>query len=115
VASDFEAKAMVLLERIELSASPLPRVCSTTELQQRDHRLAGNTAGLGAGAPSQRHRPLSSIRRRGKRRSMAAGNDPETREERLAAKLRENLRRRKAQARALDEQGAALPKGEPGR
>ena len=25
---------MVLLERIELSASPLPRVCSTTELQQ---------------------------------------------------------------------------------
>lgn len=27
---------------------------------------------------------------------------PETREQRLAAKLRENLRRRKAQARALD-------------
>ena len=26
---------MVLLERIELSASPLPRECSTTELQQR--------------------------------------------------------------------------------
>jgi hypothetical protein len=26
---------MVLLERIELSTSPLPRECSTTELQQR--------------------------------------------------------------------------------
>ena len=26
---------MVLLERIELSTSPLPRECSTSELQQR--------------------------------------------------------------------------------
>ena len=26
---------MVLLDRIELSTSPLPRECSTTELQQR--------------------------------------------------------------------------------
>ena len=33
-----------------------------------------------------------------------------TREERLAAKLRENLRRRKEQARELN---AALPKDEP--
>ncbi|HSF12285.1 MAG TPA: hypothetical protein VLA50_04870 [Erythrobacter sp.] len=31
------------------------------------------------------------------------------REERLAAKLRENLRRRKAQARALDESDCAQP------
>ncbi len=39
-----------------------------------------------------------------------------TREERLAAKLRENLRRRKAQARALEEQqGEALSKEEPPR
>jgi hypothetical protein len=28
---------MVLLEGIELSTSPLPRECSTTELQQRRH------------------------------------------------------------------------------
>ena len=36
-----------------------------------------------------------------------------SREERLAAKLRENLRRRKAQARQLDESGTeTLPKGE---
>jgi hypothetical protein len=31
---------MVLQERIELSTSPLPRVCSTTELLQR--RIAAN-------------------------------------------------------------------------
>jgi hypothetical protein len=34
-----------------------------------------------------------------------------TREDRLAAKLRENLRRRKAQARAQGEQGAAEQSG----
>ena len=37
-----------------------------------------------------------------------------TREERLAAKLRENLRRRKAQARSLGgREGQTLPKQEP--
>ncbi|WP_298199371.1 hypothetical protein [Novosphingobium sp.] len=42
---------------------------------------------------------------------------PTTREERLAAKLRENLRRRKAQARALEtgESSPALPKPDPSR
>src|SRR6516165_1611200 len=30
---------MVLRERIELSASPLPRECSTTELPQRDGQI----------------------------------------------------------------------------
>jgi hypothetical protein len=35
------------------------------------------------------------------------------REERLAAKLRENLRRRKAQARAMDADKPTLPKDEP--
>ena len=44
-----------------------------------------------------------------------AGAAPQTREERLAAKLRENLRRRKAQARALGAEGpAAEPATEPG-
>lgn len=47
---------------------------------------------------------------------MTEPKDKATREERLAAKLRENLRRRKAQAREL---GAAekptLPKEEPKR
>jgi tRNA A37 threonylcarbamoyladenosine dehydratase len=36
----------------------------------------------------------------------------ETREDRLAAKLRENLRRRKAQARALQQEDRALSKPE---
>jgi len=55
---------------------------------------------------------------------MAEKADP-TREERLAAKLRENLRRRKAQSRALDtqdaqddlagESGPSLPKPPPSR
>ncbi len=31
---------MVLLDRIELSTSPLPRECSTTELQQHTVALA---------------------------------------------------------------------------
>ena len=38
---------------------------------------------------------------------MAADDDKATREERLAAKLRENLRRRKAQARAKSKESAA--------
>jgi len=44
------------------------------------------------------------------------GTGKMTREERLAAKLRENLRRRKAQARALEgREGEPLPKGGPSR
>lgn len=42
---------------------------------------------------------------------MAANGDL-TREERLAAKLRENLRRRKAQARALDGGAGEAARGE---
>jgi hypothetical protein len=38
----------------------------------------------------------------------------QTREERLAAKLRENLRRRKAQSRALGTDKPPLPKPGPG-
>jgi hypothetical protein len=34
-------KSVVLLEGIELSTSPLPRECSTTELQQRNRHFAG--------------------------------------------------------------------------
>ena len=46
---------------------------------------------------------------------MSEPKDKPTREERLAAKLRENLRRRKAQARALDADKPTLPKEEPKR
>ena len=45
---------------------------------------------------------------------MTNAKDKPTREERLAAKLRETLRRRKAQARALESPDkAALSKEEP--
>ena len=40
---------------------------------------------------------------------MTGGTDKTTREERLAAKLRENLRRRKAQARAMNAGNPATP------
>ena len=95
---------MVLLERIELSASPLPRVCSPTELQQP-------TVGRRA---LQRGLPLSSIPPRGKGVRMS-GAGKQSREERLAARLRENLRRRKAQARAIAADKPPLPKKEPER
>ena len=46
---------------------------------------------------------------------MPAASDKPTREERLAAKLRENLRRRKAQSRELGEsQGETLPNSKDG-
>jgi hypothetical protein len=46
---------------------------------------------------------------------MDEGKPPPTREERLAAKLRENLRRRKAQARDLERKDDGLPKApDPG-
>ena len=47
-------------------------------------------------------------------RAMPAGPDKPSREQRLAAKLRENLHRRKAQARILGTSGEpALPKPSP--
>ena len=95
---------MVLLERIELSATPLPRVCSTTELQQP-------TVGRRA---LQRGLPLSSIPPRGETllaRLLAGAAHAHA----LAARLRENLRRRKAQARAIAADKPPLPKKEPER
>ncbi len=111
---------MVLLERIELSTSALPRMRSTTELQQHTishdclrliHRL-GRRALL-AGVRGIVKDRLAKLRAA---RQLAApmANDPAkmTREERLAAKLRENLRRRKAQSKAQSgdqSKPAALP------
>ncbi len=45
---------------------------------------------------------------------MANTDTKPTREERLAAQLRANLRRRKAQARQQTDSDAALPKPDPG-
>ena len=107
---------MVLLGRIELPTSPLPRVRSTTELQQRATRHAEGAPGRGALLSAHRGNVklgLQSAVRLGIRAKMVEmpekpTPDKATREERLAAKLRENLHRRKAQARAL-----ASPSGMP--
>ena len=63
---------MVLLERIELSTSPLPRECSTSELQQRRGRLVrrknrgaqalfSNFFGARQGAAAPRHTPRAGL------------------------------------------------------
>lgn len=106
---------MVLLGRIELPTSALPRMRSTTELQQPT--IPGPRTGYetqrAAGARYWlRVRGLSSIGQVRQGQLAMADDQGKTsreagREERLAAKLRENLRRRKAQARNLADKGEA--------
>ena len=103
-------EGMVLLGRIELPTSPLPRVRSTTELQQRRKARA---IGVRRYYVKQ---SLSHKANSGKALRMHEDRQPTTREERLAAKLRENLRRRKAQARAMEtREGEPLSKEDPPR
>jgi hypothetical protein len=54
--SDFSTFFLVLPDRIELSTSPLPRECSTTELRQRILRHRGHKRGGGVrrGEPATR-------------------------------------------------------------
>ena len=108
---------MVLLGRIELPTSALPRMRSTTELQQHTIPIGPQRPEpSGAGARYwPRTLALSSARRDSAARLlMPDDNPPLTREERLAAKLRENLRRRKVQAREIArEDTPTLPKGAP--
>ena len=83
--------------RIELTTSPLPRVCSTTELRQRLRRWrAYDGAALAVSSVAAALRGAHAI-------GMVETDKPkdQQREERLAAALRENLKRRKQQARAL--------------
>ena len=108
------ASGMVLLGRIELPTSALPRMRSTTELQQHTIPLAARAQmARRAGA---RYWPwplalssdwLDSI----ERLPMPEKPTPSPRDQRLAAALRENLKRRKDQARAADAV-EVLPKGE---
>ena len=113
---------MVLLGRIELPTSALPRMRSTTELQQRTispgrrSRAAvcpwpaadGQGRAIGGGQENVKPRLPAAA---GTPNGPAMADDPprSSREERLAAQLRENLKRRKAQARAL----AAMPPDRP--
>ena len=94
---------MVLPVRIELTTSALPRMRSTTELRQHFVRRwrAYDGAALRLStrlAANRRERHVVGMAAKDKAKARA-------REERLAAALRENLRRRKAQARALKSGG----------
>ena len=120
---------MVLLGRIELPTSPLPRVRSTTELQQRlqpaksgavSPSMRGRGALLSASGPIVKrrlrfpeHGCIAMAMNDDVRKPQASPAAAQTREERLAAKLRENLRRRKAQARALGTPGNAASDAQP--
>ena len=54
--------AMVLPDRIELSTSPLPRECSTTELRQ-PALVARRLTAIGAGAVQASERLLATVTR----------------------------------------------------
>ena len=103
---------MVLLERIELSTSPLPRECSTSELQQRRGRLIRLKRNGVQGYLDGFFLLLY-------RRDMADKDTPRkkakteaSREDRLKAALKANLGRRKAQARARTVQSDGNEKSE---
>ena len=105
---------MVLPVRIELTTSALPRMRSTTELRQHSARAAC-PAPRGSGPFAQGQPVVNPVVRAGAAGlSHPAMNDAE-KKARLAAALRENLRKRKAQARAAGEatQTRSEPKGSP--
>ena len=104
---------MVLLEGIELSTSPLPRECSTTELQQRTEVRGGfigcrhsgrNPAVIDtAGTPPQIWQVTEPAKPE-PHLTPAAARAKAEREARQAEALRANLRRRRAQKHGRDEQ-----------
>ncbi len=110
---------MVLPDRIELSASPLPRECSTTELRQlacgaygRPRRgLYCHRANLDARPKNAYWCNISRSIVPGTRfhSTMSKTEQANQREQRLAAKLRENLKRRKTQAKARSDSEGQAP------
>ena len=108
---------MVLLGRIELPASPLPRECSTTELQQHVGLLPSGQfqpeAALWRAAPTLSRRGLRYSDKKAKEAFMAdqkysdaTAKAKAEQKAKLAEQLRANLRRRKTQSREMgDKQG----------
>jgi hypothetical protein len=114
---------MVLLGRIELPTSALPRMRSTTELQQ--HTISQACKSGSPWLPARKAcayaqvpmvcqpspvLPNAPVRRYAAKPMEKPPAPPkltpaEERKARLAANLRENLRRRKAQARAMNANG----------
>ena len=113
----------MLPRRIELPASPLPRVRSTTELQQhmgireppkqRDARYRPRAIVVCAAQVKQSLRiGCAGSNSVNVNKPATPGPNASSREERLAAQLRANLRRRKAQTRTQAEDASTcdLPK-----
>ncbi len=107
---------MVLLEGIELSTSPLPRECSTTELQQRAKARGGfigclhfgrNPTVIDTAATPPQISRVTEDPKPEPHLTQAAAKAKAAREARQAEALRANLRRRKAQARGRDAQPEA--------
>ena len=100
----------LLPEGIELSTSPLPRGCSTTELRQRRDDQAARyspRAGGGASNPLDDAPPSAMVLPMAKDeparpKSAISRSKQAARRQREAAALRANLRKRKDQARARD-------------
>jgi hypothetical protein len=115
---------LVLPERIELSTSPLPRECSTTELRQRamSRRIYQGLRFGKAGGCLPRQRAASGLPldvfvalllhckvKNQPDLTPAKRAERAAQEERLAKALRANLRRRKEQRRAREEQKVVQP------
>jgi hypothetical protein len=88
---------MVLPVRIELTTSALPRMRSTTELRQHFLRKPGAYDGRALAMSTRLAGKL--LVEQGK--AVPSKDKAEEREKRLAAALRENLKRRKAQVRVV--------------
>ena len=108
----------MLLGRIELPTSALPRMRSTTELQQHTipkgphRRWAEGRGALLAVHPCFVKRMPDSAARLPMPEDQPPLSRQATREQRLAAKLRENLQRRKQQAREIARTSDADPSQE---
>ena len=95
---------MVLLGRIELPTSALPRMRSTTELRQPTIPAYAPIAWWASG-----RRAIAGGLALCQAGGMTQTPPGQTREERLAAQLRANLRRRKEQARELRREDTPPP------
>lgn len=91
-------------ERIELSTYPLPRGCATTTLLR--HRRA-----LGPVVPAHEAAGAGAITQAIPQGKGVMTTASDARKDRLAAALRENLKRRKQRARALVGQSQPAPPG----
>jgi hypothetical protein len=109
--------ALVLPVRIELTTSPLPMGCSTTELRQHptsrgsEYPIIEPMSSILAVLPVARTHPIRKTMKNSdkvRHRPVAAGKGDAARTERLRAALRQNLRRRKVQAK-----GRAQAEGGP--